>query len=108
MNTQRNITLVLISLISGLIFVAGCSQQGNHSEESKALATKEIVYSVPAMHCDGCVRSITDALNQLPGIDSVNVQLDNYTAYVRVDTTQSDAAKVAETIDGLGYTATRQ
>lgn len=97
---------------AGMLFLASilavsCAQQ-NSPDGERAIAKKEIVYSVPAMHCDGCVRSISDALANLPGIDSVNVQLDSYTAYVRVDTTQSDAKTIAKTIDGLGYTATRQ
>jgi|AntRauMFilla1563_2_1112583.scaffolds.fasta_scaffold00569_6 copper chaperone CopZ len=96
------LSILLITLVG-----FGCSQQGGNENE-RAIVKKEIVYSVPAIHCDGCVRSITDALTDLPGIDSVSVQLDSFTAYVRVDTTQSDAATVAKTIDGLGYTSTRQ
>lgn len=102
---------ISVKAILGMVLIAcisvGCSQQGG-TDTKRAIAKKEIVYSVPAMHCDGCVRAISDALTNLPGIDSVNVQLENYTAYVRVDTTKSDAATIAKTIDGLGYTATRK
>jgi len=103
--TFSKLSILSILLLSLLGF--GCSQQGSNENE-RAIVKKEIIYSVPAIHCDGCVRSITDALTDLPGIDSVSVQLDSFTAYVRVDTTQSDAATVAKTIDGLGYTSTRQ
>lgn len=98
---KMGIILVVISI------AVSCTQQ-NSPDSERAIAKKEIIYSVPAMHCDGCVRSITDALNSLPGMDSVHVELASYTAYVRVDTTQSDASTIASTIDALGCTATRK
>jgi copper chaperone len=53
------------------------------------------------MHCNACVRAITDAIHRLDPAAHVVVDLPNLT--VDVGSTQPDAA-LAEAIDAAGFT----
>lgn len=94
---------IIIFLVFTLVFLTECAK-----EVDPAQSMVEITYNIPEMHCDGCVRSISTALNQLEGIDSVQVSLENFQAFVRVDTVISSNAEIKQTIKGLGYSAARQ
>jgi len=56
---------------------------------------------VPDIHCDGCVRALTGAVQELD--DKATVQADLQTKQVRVETTVPDEA-VAEAIRDAGFT----
>jgi copper chaperone len=58
-------------------------------------------FSVPDMHCDACVRAITDAVHRIDPAAHVVVDLPHLTVDVR--SSQPDAA-LAEAIDGAGFT----
>jgi copper chaperone len=59
------------------------------------------LFRVPDMHCSGCVRALTGAVQDLD--DKAILQADLETRQVRVETTASDAA-VAEAIREAGFT----
>lgn len=59
-------------------------------------------FRVPDMHCDGCVRSVTKAIQALDA--QASVQADLETKLVRIQTGAADAA-VAEAIEEAGFTA---
>lgn len=104
LNNSQLFRPISFILVCGLLFVGLGTACSNETDGNEVVLT-EITYKVPEMHCDGCVRSISTALSQLPGVDSVNVSLDNYTAYVKVDTLRSSTSTLKETIEGLGYSA---
>ena len=60
-------------------------------------------YSVPGMHCGHCRTAVTEELQGVPGVDSVEVDLDTKLVAVRGDGLD-DAALVAA-IDEAGYDA---
>jgi copper chaperone len=59
------------------------------------------VYSVPGMTCQHCVNAITDEVGQVPGVQSVVVDLDAKT--VTVDAPAVDDAALRAAIDEAGY-----
>jgi copper chaperone len=59
------------------------------------------LFRVPDIHCDGCVRALTGAVQELD--DKATVQADLQTKQVRVETTVPDEA-VAEAIRDAGFT----
>lgn len=67
--------------------------------------TVELTYTVADMTCGGCRRSVTDRLNQLPGVDSFDIDL--ATQRVAVRGTQIDDDTVREAIAGAGFQAVR-
>jgi copper chaperone CopZ len=62
----------------------------------------ELLFSVPDMSCDHCVRAITTEVCQVAGVQDVDVQLATKT--VRITGSASDA-KVREAIAEAGYEA---
>ena len=46
-------------------------------------ATAERTFSVPAIHCEGCAGTISEALEPVEGVESATVDLDSKTVRVR-------------------------
>jgi copper chaperone len=65
----------------------------------------EIAYSVPAMHCAHCERAVSSELQQVPGVTSVDVDLE--TKLVTVRGSDLDDAALVAAIDEAGYDAQR-
>lgn len=61
----------------------------------------QTTYRVPEISCDHCVKAITEAVSPLPGVDSVDVSVDDKTVTVAGD--QLDDAAVRSAIDDAGY-----
>ncbi|HEY1646775.1 MAG TPA: heavy metal-associated domain-containing protein [Terracidiphilus sp.] len=64
---------------------------------------KIIQMSIEGMHCDGCVRRVTNALSAVDGVrvDSVEVG----SATVATDPTRVSPEQVAAAVDRIGFTA---
>ena len=60
-------------------------------------------YLVAGMTCDHCKVAVTEEVAQVPGVTSVEVDLD--TKLVRVNGTGVDGAAVVAAIDEAGYDA---
>jgi copper chaperone len=65
---------------------------GNHSE---------LNYSVPGVSCQHCVGAVTEEVEQVPGVESVVVDLDS--KRVKVKGTSIDDGAVRAAIDDAGY-----
>jgi copper chaperone len=61
-------------------------------------------FTVRGMHCGGCVKSVTRAVSQVPGVQAVEVSLDKGTASVQYDGAVAPAAIVAA-IEAAGFEA---
>lgn len=66
--------------------------------------SSQIVLSIPAMACSGCVSTIESAIKAQPGVNGVAVDLDSKTA--RIDTTDP-ADSFITAIKAAGYEATQ-
>lgn len=58
-------------------------------------------YQVPAVHCGHCVHAITEEVTQVPGIETVDVDLS--AKAVTVTGGEFDDAAVRAAIDEAGY-----
>lgn len=47
------------------------------------MATQTIELNITGMTCDHCVRSVTNALKDVPGVEDVTVSLENNEAIVK-------------------------
>ena len=65
--------------------------------------SETVVYSVPAIHCAHCARSIREELSEVEGVDDVAVDLDTKVVIVRG--TDLDDAAVRAAIVEAGYEA---
>jgi copper chaperone CopZ len=63
--------------------------------------TQSFTYSVPGVSCGHCRAAISDEVNQVPGVDSVTVDLDAKVVTVSGDGVDDAAVRAA--IDEAGY-----
>jgi copper chaperone len=63
----------------------------------------EITYSVPGMSCDHCKHAVSSELEQVSGVESVDVDLQ--TKLVTVRGSDLDDATLRSAIDEAGYEA---
>ena len=62
-------------------------------------------FAVEGMHCDGCVRSVTKAVQQMPGVKHVVVSLPDKRATVDYDGAAVNPAEIIAAIVGAGFLA---
>jgi copper chaperone CopZ len=61
----------------------------------------DLNYSVPGVSCQHCVGAVTEEVEQVPGVESVVVDLDS--KRVKVKGTSIDDGAVRAAIDDAGY-----
>ena len=64
--------------------------------------SESVTYSVSAMTCPNCVRSVTEALNKLDDVNSVAVSLDSGTAVV-VPSVGYSSQLILDTLAEIGH-----
>jgi copper chaperone CopZ len=67
------------------------------------MTLQEQTYRVDGMSCDHCRVAVTSEVSRVPGVDTVDVDLD--TKLVRVAGAEVDPAAVIAAIDEAGYDA---
>lgn len=65
------------------------------------MTTETIV--VKGMTCDGCVKSVTNALQRVPGVEAAEVDLAGERATVQFDDSKTNAAALREAVEDAGY-----
>lgn len=55
----------------------------------------ELTYTVPDMTCGGCRRSVSDKLDQLPGVESIDIDLPTRRVTVRGQDVDDEAVRAA-------------
>lgn len=64
---------------------------------------QEIDFKVAGMTCQGCVRSVRNVLQTLPGVAEVDVSLEDARARVRYDESKVGPQQFKEVVEGAGY-----
>lgn len=60
-------------------------------------------YRIQGMTCEACARHVEQAVQQVPGVQTVAVSYDQATARFRYNSAQIQAAQVESAINGTGY-----
>jgi copper chaperone len=66
--------------------------------------TQDTTLSVPEISCAHCVKTINGALGSLPGIESINTNVDSKTVQLRYDPAQVSMDTIEATLNDAGYT----
>lgn len=66
---------------------------------------KTITLNIEGMHCGGCVKSVTQVLTELDGVQSAVVQLEGK-ANITFDENRVNVAQLIEVIEDAGFDAT--
>ena len=66
---------------------------------------QSVELKVEGMDCEGCVKSVTRMLSGVPGVQSVDVSLEQNLARVTYDPAKSGPAEFKRAIERAGYKA---
>ena len=66
--------------------------------------SREKTYRIEDMHCGNCARRISNALEQIAGVDSLDFDIDKHTFSVGYDANKTSRDNIRATINSLGYT----
>ena len=64
---------------------------------------KTVMLDIKGMHCDACVRMISDRLRALPSVKDVNVDLNTQTARVSHDESIGSTSDLVNAVRQAGY-----
>lgn len=59
--------------------------------------------NIDGMTCGGCVKSVTNALNQVTGVQNAEVSLENKSAKIDFDDSQTDLDTLKQAIEDAGF-----
>lgn len=60
-------------------------------------------FKVSGMTCQGCVRSVRNVLETLPGVSGVDVSLADGRVHVEYDGSKTGPKQFKEVVEGAGY-----
>lgn len=66
---------------------------------------QQATLKVPRIHCNGCVSTVTRALQNLPGVQTVDASDVSKQVTVQFDPAKVDETKIRSTLAGIGYPA---
>ena len=64
---------------------------------------EKITLTVKGMTCMGCVRSVKNVLEPIPGVSSVDITLDNGQVAISYDAAKSGVEQFRNAINDAGY-----
>lgn len=62
-----------------------------------------LTINIKGMTCGGCVKSVTNVLQQLPGVSSVNVSLEQNSAMISFDSAKVGPSQFKSAIEDAGF-----
>jgi len=83
---------------------SGNKKQQEEKTEIKSAEVVETTINIGGMHCDMCVTSIEKGVNELEGIVSLEVSLEDSTAVVSFDKSKLEQSSIEKAIEKRGYT----
>ena len=63
----------------------------------------EITFGIAGMNCNGCVQSVTQALQSVAGVESAQVSLADACATVRFDDTRTQPDALHQAVQDAGF-----
>jgi mercuric ion transport protein len=64
---------------------------------------REVTFIVPAMRCNSCEKSLYQAINQVPGVISVNINQIDKAIYIQFDNQKAPLDQLEDAINSIGY-----
>lgn len=60
-------------------------------------------FAIIGMHCNGCVRTVTNALKNVSGVSKVDVSLQENSAAIELNDNETNAEELRKAIREAGY-----
>lgn len=67
------------------------------------MQNQNILLNVIGMNCMGCVKTITTALQKIPGVETVNCDLSQKTVSVKYNSDSTSDSEIKQTIIDEGF-----
>ena len=64
-----------------------------------------LVLGIEGMHCEGCVKRLTNVLSELDGVSNVKVSLENKNAEVEYDEDKLELDDIKQGVSDAGFEA---
>ena len=95
------------ALLAGwaILLCVGCSNTDHHPDRTAATQVSTAAISLPNLKCKTCVKTVSGALEDLNGVEGVEVDLSAKQATVRFIAAKLDVGTIRGTISKAGYTA---
>ena len=77
------------------------------AQKPKPKTKTETVTYIVNMHCQNCVNKLTDNLSFLKGVEDFKISLKDKTITIKFNPAKVQEKTFVETIEKLGYTATK-
>lgn len=104
---------LFVCISIAVVLIAGCKTKSVENSTSEGSKTTDLVVnpdalvvmdvSVEGMTCTGCENTINTGVSGIPGVVEVKSTFQEGKTVVKYDTTQTDMDKIAEVINGKGY-----
>ena len=85
--------------------MGGDTQEALQQNKDKNLIT--LKYHIPAVNCDHCKATIESEVSKLPGVDSVDVDVDSRQAVIRIITPPTNT-EIEDLLATIGYSPASQ
>ncbi len=97
---------ILISIIV-LVLFSSCQQGKNDRNNSSRIQIDPVIHeevlNIGKMHCEMCVASIEKGLKSVEGVEYVNVKLEDSTAFVKYNQSETNIDELRKAIEKRGY-----
>ncbi len=67
--------------------------------------SSEITLKIPAIHCDGCVKTVTQTLEALPSVKVTEVDTATKLAHLQFEESAVNLGQIREALDEVGFFA---
>lgn len=95
----------LVFILMAIAFIACSSGEKKSSDNNGAKAELvEASFNVCGMHCENCVASIKKGVNELEGIESIAITLEDSTAVVKYDAKKLAISDIEKAVEKRGFT----
>ena len=69
------------------------------------MSNQTTTLNINGMTCGGCVKSVTNALNQVTGVQQADVRLEKNNAVINFDDRQTNETALKQSIEDAGFEA---
>ncbi|MEX0685986.1 MAG: heavy metal-associated domain-containing protein [Balneolales bacterium] len=90
-----------------IIMFISCNKNDSESDaELIHYSTDQISFNIPALHCDSCVKSATEALKKVEGVDEVKIDLtEKYAVIYSNGDISPDPDQISDVLEKIGLEA---
>ena len=69
------------------------------------MSNQTTTLNINGMTCGGCVKSVTNALNQVTGVQQADVSLEQNNVVIKFDDSQTNETALKQAIEDAGFEA---